>query len=219
MSDSDSFINEVSEEVRRDQLFGYIRKYGWIAVAVVALIVGGAAYNEYSKAQTQAAAEAAGDAMLAALAENETEARSAALSAIETQGPAAAVTALLTAATQQEAGQISEARATLADLAANADVPAIYRDLAAFKAALLPSDDAAARKSALEALAQPGARFALLAQEQLGLMQAEAGDKEGAIATMKAISDDAGATRGLRERAQTLIVALGGTLDAAVTTE
>jgi len=219
VSDSDSFINEVSEEVRRDQLFGYIRKYGWIAVAAVALIVGGAAYNEYAKAQTQAAAEAAGDAMLAALAENETDARAAALSAIEAQGSAAAVTALLTAATQQEAGQIPQARATLDALAANTDVPAIYRDLAAIKAALLPSDDAAARKSALEALAQPGAPFALLAQEQLGLMQAEAGDNEGAIATMKAISDDAGATRGLRERAQTLIVALGGTLDAAVTTE
>ncbi len=219
MSDSDSFINEVSEEVRRDQLFGYIRKYGWIAVAAVAMIVGGAAYNEYAKAQTQAAAEAAGDAMLAALAENETDARAAALSAIEAQGSAAAVTALLTAATQQEAGQIPQARATLDALAANTDVPEIYRDLAAFKAALLPYDDAAARKSALEALAQPGAPFALLAQEQLGLMQAEAGDNEGAIATMKAISDDAGATRGLRERAQTLIVALGGTLDAAVTTE
>jgi len=40
-----------------------------------------------------------------------------------------------------------------------------------------------------------------------------------AIATMRAIVDDAGATRGLRERAQTLIVALGGDLTAPETTE
>lgn len=217
MSDSDSFINEVSEEVRRDQLFGYIRKYGWIAVTGVALIVGGAAYNEYSKAQSEAAAEATGDAMMTALEENDPDARAAALARLETQGASAAVTLLLTAASQEEAGQLAEASATLGALATNMDVPAIYRDLAAFKAALLPSDDLAARKAALEALSQPGAPFALLALEQLGLMQVDAGDVDGAIDTMTAITKDAAATRGLRERAQTLIVALGGTLDAPET--
>lgn len=217
MSDSDSFINEVSEEVRRDQLFGYIRKYGWIALTAVALIVGGAAYNEYSKAQTEAAAEAAGDAILSALEENDPEARAAALAKIETAGASAAVAELLTAAAQQETGQLTQAAGTLATLANNMDVPEIYRDLAAFKAALLPSDDAAARKAALEALAQPGAAFALLAQEQLALMQVDAGDTDGAIATLKAIADDAGSTRGLRQRVQTLIVALGGAVEAPAT--
>ena len=38
MSDTDSFIDEVSEEVRRDKLFGYIRKYGWIAITSVLLL-------------------------------------------------------------------------------------------------------------------------------------------------------------------------------------
>ena len=219
MSDSDSFINEVSEEVRRDALFGYVKKYGWIAVSLVLLLVGGAAYNEYNKAQTQNAAQSVGDAMIAAMAEDDAEARAAALAAVEAEGSAVAVTALLTAATQQEAGQITEATATLNALAINADVPDIYRDLAAFKAAMLPNEDAAARKTALETLSQPGSPFALLASEQLGLMQVEAGDVDGAIATMTAISEDAGATRGLRERAQTLIVALGGTIVTPAVTE
>lgn len=219
MSDSDSFINEVSEEVRRDALFGYVKKYGWIAVSLVLLLVGGAAYNEYNKAATQNAAQSVGDAMLAALGEDDNEARAAALAAVQAEGAAAAVTALLTAASQQEAAQNAEAAATLNALAINPDVPEIYRDLAAFKAAMLPNDDTAARKTALEALSQPGAPFRLLALEQLGLMQIEAGDNEAAIATMKAISEDASATRGLRERAQTLIVALGGTVYVPATTE
>ena len=113
----------------------------------------------------------------------------------------------------------AEAAATLNALAVNPDVPQIYRDLAAFKSAMLPNDDVAARQTALEALAQPGAPFYLLALEQLGLMQVAAGETDTAIATMKSISEDAGATRGLRERAQTLIVALGGTVDAAATTQ
>jgi len=49
MSDTDSFIDEVTEEVRRDQLYGYLRKYGWIAAVVILAIVCGAAWNEYRK--------------------------------------------------------------------------------------------------------------------------------------------------------------------------
>ncbi len=64
MSDTDSFIDEVNEEVRRDRFYGLLRRYGWIAVVAVVAIVGGAAWNEYSKAQERAQAEALGDAML-----------------------------------------------------------------------------------------------------------------------------------------------------------
>ena len=54
VSDTDSFIDEVTEEVRRDRLFGLMKRYGWIAVVAVLLIVGGAAYNEISKARARA---------------------------------------------------------------------------------------------------------------------------------------------------------------------
>ena len=214
MSDTDSFINEVSEEVRRDALFGYLRRYGWIAVVVVLGVVGGAAYNEFTKAQTQAAAQSIGDQMMDALSADETKDRAAALAAIDADGPAVAIAALLTAATQHDADQLEPAAQTLGGLAANPDVPEIYRDLAALKAAMLPSEDADARMAALDVLAQPGGAFSLLAREQIGLMQAGAGDTVAAIATMRLISEDAGVTRGLRERAQTLIVALGGDLTA-----
>ena len=56
MSDTDSFINEVNDEVRRDRLYGYLQRYGWIAILVVVLIVVGAAWSEYRKAQTRARA-------------------------------------------------------------------------------------------------------------------------------------------------------------------
>jgi hypothetical protein len=32
MSDTDSFIDEVTEEVRRDRMFFMLKRYGWIAV-------------------------------------------------------------------------------------------------------------------------------------------------------------------------------------------
>ncbi|WP_458790240.1 hypothetical protein [Yoonia sp. MH D7] len=216
MSDTDSFIDEVTDEVRRDALYRYIRRYGWIAVTAVVVIVGGAAYNEYSKAQAQTAAQAAGDGILLAMAQDDATLRAQALAGVSADGSAVAVTALLTAGAQMDAEDVGGALETLQGLAVNTDVPEIYRDLAAFKAAMLPNADAAARKSTLETLASPGLPFSLLAREQLGLIEVEAGEVDAAIATMRAIVDDAGATRGLRERAQTLIIALGGTVELPV---
>ncbi len=216
MSDSDSFINEVTEEVRREKLYGYLRRYGWIGVAAVLLLVGGAAFNEYSAGQERAAAEATGDALLAALEVDDPTARAAAMAGIDTSGPSAAVALLLRAATLEEAGDAAGAAEVLASLASNGDVPEMYRDLAAFKAAMLPTDDLAARKANLEALASPGRPFSLLAQEQLAYVALDEGDQAGAIAILERIVEDAAVTRGLRDRAQTLMVALGAPLPETV---
>ncbi len=209
LSNSDSFLDEVAEEVQRDKLYGYLRRYGWIAVLAVLLIVGGAAWNEYRKAQTRAAAEATGDALLDALNQDDFAARADAIAAVDAQGSAVAVASLLTAATQEEAGDIDAAAETLAGLVINGDIPEMYRDLAAFKAAMLPSDDPAARMITLEQLAQPGQPFRLLALEQMAYAKLEQGETDAAIADLRSIVEDAAVTRGLRERAQTLMVALG----------
>jgi hypothetical protein len=38
MSDTDSFIDEVNEEVRRDRFYFMLKRYGWIAVLAVILL-------------------------------------------------------------------------------------------------------------------------------------------------------------------------------------
>ena len=217
VSDTDSFINEVTDEVRREKLFGYLRRYGWIGVACVLLLVGGAAFNEFRNAQARDAAQATGDALLSALEENDAAVRAAALEGVEAQGSSAAVTLLLRAATQQESGDIAAAIETLNTLAIDPDAPQMYRDLAAFKAAVLPSDDIAARKTALEALSAPGLPFSLLASEQLAYVALSEGDTDAALAILRRIEEDAGVSRGLRERVQTIMVALGEPMPDAVT--
>ena len=219
MSESDSFIQEVSDEVRRDNLYRMMRKYGWIAILAVILLVGAAAWTEYTKAQARAQAEARGDAMLAALSENDLAARAEAFDALDTSGESAAVTALMAAAAQQDAGETATAIATLDALATNGAVPQVYRDLAAFKSALLDAGtDPATRRQKLETLAAPGQPFALLAQEQLALADLAQGDRDAAVTRLTAILEDAGVTQGLRDRAQTLMVSLGAPLPETVTT-
>lgn len=215
MSETDSFIEEVSEEVRRDRLFQQFRRYGWIAALVVIVVVGGAAYNEYRKAQAANSAQALGDAMLAAL-DGETPAdRVAALAEIEAGGAAGAVAALLAASELLAEGDQDGALERLNAVASDGEVPLLYRDLAALKALMIDTGDLAARRAGLEALSAPGAAFALLAQEQIALIDLQEGDIDAARERLTRLAEDAAASQGLRDRAQGLIVALGEAPDEA----
>lgn len=209
MSNDDSFINEVTEEVRREKLYGYLRRYGWIGVAAVLVLVGGAAFNEYSKAQTRAQAEANGDAIYTALEADTPEARAAALESFEGGGGADAIAALLRASSLEEAGDADAAATALNAIATDPDTPEMYRDLAAIKAVMLPTEDTEARLAAATALAQPGMPFYLLALEQQAYLTLELGNRDEAIEILRRIEEDAAVTRGLLERVQTLMVALG----------
>ena len=216
MSDTDSFIDEVTEEVRRDRLFGYFRRYGWIGIVAVLLIVGGAAFNEYRKAQERAQAEALGDAMLSALDLDAAQDRAAALAEVPTDGPGQqAVLAFARAGELVTAGNDAQAADLLNQVAANGDIPQIYRQIAGFRALTLQSDlPAEDRRVQYEAFAAQGGILRLLAEEQIALIEVETGNRDAALRRAQAMLQDAEATAGLRRRATQLIVALGGELPA-----
>ncbi|MEX3314931.1 hypothetical protein [Sulfitobacter sp. PS-8MA] len=220
MSDTDSFIDEVNEEVRRDRLYGYLRRYGWIAILAVVLIVGAAAWNEYAKSKERAEAEALGDAMLAALESDASKDRAEALSTVPAEAPGAqAVLNFMRADALAEAGEIDAAVEQLDAVALDGDVAPIYRQMAQFKAVTLQgkSTPVTERRQALEALAQPGAPLRLLAEEQLALIDISEGAPEKAIARYQSILSDAETSPALQQRALQVIVALGEepALDAA----
>ena len=218
MSETDSFIDEVTEEVRRDRLFNLMRRYGWIAVLAVLLLVGGTAYREYSRSTEAARAQAFGDAILAALQNDEAADRVAALDDIEAPSEdAAAVLAMLIAAEEGVAGNGESAAQRLNATATNGSLPEIYRQIASFKALTRPEAPLSLeeRRVAFEAMATPGAPLRLLAHEQLALIEIEAGNIEAALSRLNNILGDAELTAGLRRRASQLIVALGGEIEAS----
>lgn len=214
MSDTDSFIEEVTEEVRRDRMFAILKRYGWIAVVAIVAIVGGAAYNEYSKATQTAAAEKLGDDIIASLGSDDPAGRASALGEVEPGTPGgAAILDFLTASALVNSDQRDQAVAKLEGIATNGDLPRIYRDIAAFKALTLQSDSLAAADLRLqfEALAQPGAPLRLLAEEQLALIDVAEGAPEAALERLQSIMLDAETDATLRQRTSQLIIALGGT--------
>lgn len=212
VSETDSFIEEVSEEVRRDRLYKSIRRYGWIAVVGVVAIVGGASWNEYNKAQARAAAEALGDGIMSAMDADEPGARADALAAIAAEGNAAVVLKLQQAAELEASDRADEAIVILDGIASNGDVAAIYRDIAGFKSILLQGSamEASSRRIALESLITSSPALRILAEEQLALLEIETGETSAALERLERIAADADASTGLRRRVSQLIVALGG---------
>jgi hypothetical protein len=88
VSESDSFISEVSEEVRRERFALFLRRWGWLVALAILAVVGAAAGYEWRKAGQRAAAEAAGDALAAALALPDPSARAEALASPMPDQPA-----------------------------------------------------------------------------------------------------------------------------------
>ncbi len=217
MSQTDSFIEEVTEEVRRDKLFRLMRKYGWIAIVLVVAIVAGASYNEWRKARDQAEARAFGDALLGAMQNHEAKDRAARLATISAEGDKGAVVALLLAAEAASSGDPDTAVSALQALAADPQVSEEYRQLAQLKLVLLQADglDPAERLARLQPLAAPGAPFRLLAEEQMAIAEIDSGNAAAAIERLQALLADQEATPGLRRRVSQLIVALGGELEPA----
>jgi hypothetical protein len=211
LSDTDSFIEEVSEEVRRDKLFAMFRKYGWIAGLGVVLIVGGAAFVEYQRASQRAAAEAAGDAIYAALDANEADGRVSALQGLDpVNSDIDALVNMLASNEALSAEDRAAATKALEQVAQNGQTRAIYRDLAAFKALVLREDmDTAQKINEFSALAVPGNPFRVLAEEQIALLDLQQGKQDAAIERINALLEDAETTTGLRQRLTQLKLALG----------
>ena len=210
MSNNESFIDEVTEEVRRDKLFAIFRRYGWIGVVLVVAIVGGAAWTEWQKVQSTARAESFGDAVTAALTLETPEARIAALKAVPNSGDQAGLLQLMLASDPGK--DRTGALAALDAVAADAALDNSYRDLAVLRRTILAGADAplADRRTALEAITAPGRPYRTLALEQLAYLLVEEGKTPQAIDALRALTKDQDASQGLRARAEQVILALGG---------
>lgn len=211
MSNPDSFIDEVSEELRRDRALRILRRFGWIGVLAVVLIVGGASWREYDRARDTAAAEAFGDALYSA-AEAADGSAFIGLGTTPAQQALAALLATTDAAATADPARRDAILAALAAAASDPTLDPVWSDLAALRRALIAgvdgSLDAAAREAALEPLAVPGRPYRTLAEEHLALIALERGDQAGALARLRTLSDDAETPEGQRRRLARLIEAL-----------
>jgi len=212
LSNPDSFIEEVTEEVRRDRLFKLFRKYGWIGGVLVLGLVGGTVWTEWSKSQAEARAQAFGDAVIDALDHGTPAERRSALGAISSDGAQTALLQLILSTDPDE-----DRAATLAALdkvAADATLSPAYRDLAVLRRVLVAGADMplADRRQALQGVATAGRPYRVLAEEQLAYLLVEEGKTDEAIAALILLMQDQEASGALTARVGQMVTVLGGAL-------
>jgi len=210
MSETDSFIAEVTEDVRRDRLFGLFRRFGWIPAALIVIIVSGTAYNEWSKSKADKLAQVRGDALLAAMDTVDEVARASALNEIASQGSENIVAQMLAAGAKDE-NSINFLNAVIE----NTDQPEYIRDLAKLKLTMIPGAQTKEQKlKTLDILSQPGGIYRNAAVEILVAFELELGNLNKAIEFLKSHIQDAEASRAQVQRMAELLVALGSEPDS-----
>ena len=211
MSNNESFIQEVSEEVRRDRLYRILKKWGWIGIAVIVALVGGASFNEWNKDSKMNSARNLGDRVLSAVANKDPiELKDIEISNISQD---MFIKNLLSAILLSD-NKLDASKMALEEIR---DIPGItktYRELNAFKLGLLVLKEGNLtgdeRFSVFEGLVEPGSPFRLLAKEQQALILIEQGKLEFAIKALAEISVDSETTASLKRRVTQLRISLGG---------
>ena len=208
MSETDSFIQEVTEEVRQDQMFKLWKKWAPAILGGVAVIVGGAAYWSWQSSQELAEAQARGARFIAA-EPGQIDAQLALSDAID--GPAKLVAEMTAAAALATDGQTQEAAKRYSGIAARADIAPEYRDLARLQAIRLGGTDNAMGE--LDAMIAEAGPYLLLAREHRAALRVQGGDLPGAHEDLRAVMADPQATVAMRQRALALLTATGGSVE------
>ncbi len=193
--DTDVFISEVTEELQRERMLALARRYGPFALVAIVAVIGGVAGYEIYRTSTLEAAHDAGGRLIAA---EQTTQSAPVFDGLAGELDEAAVIAQLTAAGRFSDGADDDddrARAVelYASVAANADAPARYRDLAIVRSAMLSGEDRdpAALIELLRPATAPGRPYRSIALELTAAAHLRAGDPESARAALIEARDDA----------------------------
>lgn len=216
---SETFIREVDEELRRDQLKTLWKRFAPLIIGACVLVVAiTAGYRGWEWWEERRAAQA-GDRFMAALADIEAGKRDegeAALQSIAADaGPGySALARLRLAGEKAGTGAKTEAIAAYDAVAADGTVPAPLRDLARMRGALLALDtgDLEGARSRVAYLNVPGNAWRHSAREVIGTADYQAGDLQAARATFEQVQQDAETPQDLWVRSGLMISLIDGQL-------
>jgi hypothetical protein len=211
---SDIF-REIEDEIRRDNLQKLWSRFGKyvIGLAVLAVVVTGAVigWREYQFKQRQAEGVRYAAALQLARDGKTAEAGAAfAELAQNASGGIAALARLEEAAAKVTTGDVAGAITVYDQLAADADVDPVFRDMATLLAARYDLDkaDPHAIVARLRPLTDASSPWHGLALELTGVAELKAGDKAKARAAFELLAKDDAVSPSLRRRATEMLAAI-----------
>lgn len=212
----DTFVREVDEALRQDQMEGFFKRYGFHVVAAVVLgLAGLGGFLWWEHSQKEAAGERS-EQYLVALdqlnAGNVQGAYDKLAPVVEAEGTASAAAAqLLRAGLSIELKKPEEAAKLYTQVADDSDVPQPFRDLAAVRLVALRFDTMKPQDviDRLKPLAVPGNAWFGVAGELVGMAYLEQGKNDLAGPLFASIARDKEVPDTLRGRARQLAGLLG----------
>jgi hypothetical protein len=212
MNDDESFIREVNDELRSDQMKAVWKRFAPFIIAIAALIVFGTAGMRIYQYWQDTQSSASGDRFLSALknaGQNQTDEAVKALEALSKDGFGAyPVLARMRLATlKAEKGDTAAAISDFSAIGKDKSVPQAVRSAARLRAAWLLVDTGSYQQVAeeVEELAVPSSTMRHGARETLGLSAWKAGDYAKAHDWFQLIVDDPEAPSDATTRARTML--------------
>jgi hypothetical protein len=209
VSETDSFIQEVTDEVRQDRMFRLWKQYGPYAIgAVVIAVAGTAGYNWMKHREIEKARETGG----AFLASDLSSVKDQQALLDKVKGRATILARMRLAAATAESGDAEGAAALYREVASEAELGRPYTDLARLEAVRLSvgKTDRDELEAELGPLIAEDGPYRLLALELRAAIRLDGGDVKGAHADLNRIIGNPQATRATSERALALLLSSGG---------
>lgn len=207
-TDTDSFIREVTEEVRQDRLIGYWKKYGpFVLGAILAAVLAAAALAWLEERERQAAHATGGVLIQASQAEEGGLSPETVEGLVaEVEGSARVIADMQIARALAADGRTEDAVARLTTLAGDATLPRRYTDLATLEAARLQASAGQLDVAlpALDELVLGDSAYRVLALELRAALRLNIGDMDGARGDLLSVLTDPATTPETRARAQAL---------------
>ena len=173
MANPESFLEEVAEEVRRDRLFKFFKKNGWIiAFVILATLCASIAY-EWRKNSEISRAKSNGDLLTLALEKSQKGNLEELIDLLSDNSPYLRPSSDLMAVTKLYYAELlynidndsSESMSVLKEIFSNESISTTLRQLAKIKYLLLFSGDNKLKQDLIDELSSPGNHYRFLAQE------------------------------------------------------
>ncbi len=213
---NEAFLREVDENLRRDQLEGFARRYGkWLIGLVVLFLVAAGGYLFWqNKQQEKASAQSEELASIYdQIGAGNAEAANKRLQPLEkaSNDTVRALALLAEAATALDANDRDAALAKYRAIAGDEDLPDPYRNLALVRSTTLEFDQLKPEEvvSRLEPLAKPGEPWFGSAGELTAMAYLKQGQKDKAGRLFAAIAHDKQVPETMRSRAVQIASTLG----------
>lgn len=223
MAESDSFIQEVSEEVRRDKMYAVWRRYGpWLIAVIVAAVLFAAGRGWYESREQTRMAELGGALLEADRIDDPAEAGAAFVAlAQEGEYDYPVIARLRAGAALTQAGQLDEAEAQYEAIKALPEIEQRFRDLADLRIVMMRSEtmDPADMLDRLGPLTVESSVWRLPALEYEAAAHLRSDDPEAALASLRAILAIPQLGLDTQGRVGELIAAIEATSDIAPTVE